>query len=107
MSFAIKQNDTSPAFSSTLEAPAGTPVDLTGATVQFKMTNRTTAAVKVDAVEATIVDAAAGKVSYSWAVGDTDTPGFYNAEWIVTFANGQRRTFPAADYLVVHVWAAL
>lgn len=106
MSFSIKRNDRSPAYEVTLEAPAGTPVDLTGCSVKFIMTLEGSSTAKVDA--AAVVDSAAdGEVSYSWGATDTDTAGLYRAEWQVTFAGGIKRTFPADGYLYVNVVADL
>lgn len=104
--FTIKRNDTAPAYEATLEAPAGTPVDLTGATVRFIMATPDMATVKVNA-SATISDAAAGEVTYSWQAADTDTAGTYRAEWQVTFGSGAIRTFPSNGYLSVVVLADL
>ena len=102
MSFNIKQHDRSPAFSVTLEAPAGTAIDLTGCSVKFIMTldGATTAAVSA---AATIDSAADGEVSYSWGATDTETAGLYRAEFEVTFAGGTKRTFPANDYLYINI----
>lgn len=102
MSFSIKRNDRQPTFDVTLEAPAGTPVDLTGCTVKLIMTKDGSSSSKVNAA-ATVTSAADGEVSYSWGATDTDTAGLYRAEWEVTFAGGTKRTFPAEDYLYVNV----
>lgn len=106
MSFNIKRNDRSPSFTSTLEAPAGTPVDLTGCNVKFIMTKDGESSPKVNAA-ATIDSVLDGEVSYSWGVTDTDTAGLYRAEWEVTFAGGVKRTWPAEDYLYINVQADL
>lgn len=57
---------------------------------------------KVNAA-ANITDEEGGEISYDWAVGDTDTPGLYYAEWVVTFGNGVPQTYPAEDYLWIVV----
>ena len=106
MAFIIKRNDRSPSFSVALEAPAGTPVDLTGTTVGFIMAPAGGGAVKVNA-SATIVSATDGTVTYAWGATDTDTAGLFKAEWEVTFAGGIKRTFPNDDYLYVNVVADL
>lgn len=102
MSFSIKQHDRSPDFSVTLEAPVGTPVDLTGTTVTFLMTLVGATTAKVNTT-ATVDSAEDGEVSYAWGATDTDTAGLYRAEFQVTFAGGIKRTFPADDYLYVKV----
>ncbi len=104
MSFNIKKGDRSPGYSVTLEAPAGTPVDLTGTSVKFIMTldDGVTTTPKIDAV-ATIDDEEAGEVTYSWGATDTNTAGLYRAEWEVTFAGSIKRTFPADGFLYINV----
>jgi hypothetical protein len=71
----------------------GTPVDLTGATVRFRMRLEETTTLKVDAV-ATIVNAVAGQVRYDWAANDVDTPGDYIAWWSITLASGKTQDTP-------------
>lgn len=90
--FYIKQNDTSPALQVTLKDGDGNVVDFTGATVVFSMSAG--GVVKVNEQAATSVDAANGVVKYSWAAGDTDTPGNYLGEFEVTFAGGAIQTYP-------------
>lgn len=106
MSFIIKRNDLSPRITSTFEAPAGTPVDLSGTSVRFIMTKDGASSPKVNQ-PATIISATAGSVEYAWSGTDTDTAGLYRAEWEVTFAGSIKRTFPADDYLYVYVVADL
>jgi hypothetical protein len=102
MSFAIKQNDRSPSFAVTIEAPVGTAVDVSGCTVTFIMTLDGATSPKVNTT-ATVTSAVAGQVQYDWGATDTDTAGLYRAEFQVTFANGIKRTFPANDYLYVDI----
>ena len=63
---------------------------------------RTGAAVVIDAA-ATIVTAAAGLVRYSWASGDTDTAGSYQAEFEVTYADGSIETFPNSSNIKIDI----
>lgn len=91
--FYIKQNDTGPAIAGTLERPDGTAVVVTGAAVRFHLRARGGTSTKVDAV-ATILNGAAGSVKYDWQVGDTDTGGYFEAEWEVTYSDGSVETFP-------------
>lgn len=91
--FFLKKDDLVPQIQSRLVDPSGY-VDLTGATVTFRMRlMNTTGARKVDAV-ASIVDAATGLVQYTWVSGDTDTPGYYDMEWHVVLSNDATVTFP-------------
>lgn len=98
--FHIKQNDRKEPFNATLKDSSGVAVDLTGATVLFRLRQFGAAAAKVNA-SAAIISAAAGTVRYSWASGDTDSPGEYEAEFQVTFSDGTIQTFPNAGVLSV------
>lgn len=100
--FFIKRNDTGPSIQGTLERPNGTAVDLTGATVRFHMRFKN-GATKVDAA-ATIVTAASGIVKYPWIAADTDTAGYYQAEWEVTYADSSVETFPNYEFQTVQVY---
>lgn len=98
--FQMRRNDTAPPIEATLTADS-TAVDLTDATVRFHMQD-TAGTVKVDAA-ATLVVAASGTVKYVWAAADTDTGGWFKAEWEVTFSDGTVRTFPNPGYTNVRI----
>ncbi len=61
----------------------GVAVNLTGATVKFKMRAVGSTTLKIDA-NAVIVTALEGKVRYDWQAADVDTAGFYLVWWTVT-----------------------
>ena len=61
--------------------------DLTGATVVFSMRNVETNVLKVTNAAATLVDANAGTIEYSWAAADVDTEGIFEAEFKVTIGS--------------------
>lgn len=104
--FTIKQSDTLPVLSATLKDAAGAAIDLTGATVTFRMRRRgRTGPLKIDAA-ATVVSALAGTVQYAWASGDTDTPGSYDAEFRLTLPAGQE-TVPNGNNLDIEVVSAV
>lgn len=44
---------------------------------------------------AVVVDQIEKKVEYSFADGETDTPGTYYGKFIASFSNGEKRSFPA------------
>lgn len=101
MNYQIKVNDLEPALKVQILG-----LDLTGCTVAFVMRLNSAAQVKVNA-PAVIDNAPTGKVSYAWSAGDTDTPGKYRAEWVITYSNGRKRTVPAGGYDTVEVIANL
>lgn len=102
--FHIKALDTAPVVTATLENGAGVPVNLAGVTsVRFLMrAMRGAASPKVNGA-AFVDDAAGGKVHYDWQTFDTDTPGGYRAEWVVTFSGGQVERFPNDHNLTIAV----
>ena len=100
--FNIKRNDTAPSIAGICERPAGTPVNVTGATVRFKMRDAKNKQSVVNAV-ATVVDGTAGSVRYDWQAEDTDTAGFFEAEWEVTYSDSTIETFPNDDFITVRI----
>ena len=68
----------------------GTPVDLTGASVRFRMRPMGSSTMKVDAA-ATIVTPSQGQLQYDWQAADVDTAGIYLAWWVVTFPSGKKQ----------------
>jgi len=73
-----------PSITENIVDSAGAAVDLTGATVQFRMRAVGSSTLKVDA-SATIVGApTGGNVRYDWAALDVDTAGEYLIWWVVT-----------------------
>lgn len=57
---------------------------------------------KVNAV-ATIVDASNGIVKYDFTASDTDTTGWYWAEFEVTFSDASIETFPNSGYFSIKI----
>jgi hypothetical protein len=108
--FLIKQNDELPNFQALLRTRVDDqnpqPVDLTGATVKFKMQSLGGGPLKVDA-PAVILDAITGSVSYEWVAADTDTVGQYRAEFEVTFLSGRVLSFPTQGFLPVQVMPSI
>lgn len=102
--FYLKKGDTLPRISATLKNSDGTPVNLTGATVKFRM-RAPGGPLKVDGA-AVVVDAAAGKVRYDWTGADTNTEGLFHAEWPVTFGSDVE-TIPNNGFLKVLIGPSL
>jgi len=96
--FTIKQNDTRPVYTGTIEI-GGVGVDLTNCTLLFKM---------VDDTGALLVNAAAvaygdqitnpGVFTYYWTAADTAQAGRMSAEVEVTFTDGKIQTFPTVGF---------
>ncbi len=108
--FTIKRNDTRPRLVTTLITDFGTaaegPVDLTSASaVKFLMRSESApagSAPKVNAA-ATISDAAAGIVTYTWVDGDTDTEGIFEGEFQITWSDDGVETIPNDSYISIQV----
>ena len=103
--FFIKRNDTSPIFRAILKDGDDVVVDVTGATVRFHMFDEDKVS-KVDAA-AVVNIGTAGDVQYEWIADDTDTAGFFDSEFEVTFSGGRIETFPNYAYQRVHIYEDL
>ncbi len=94
----IAQNDVLPAVAATLTDPPGAQLNLFGANVMFRLVNYHTGVVKVYATALKLqndqLPASFGQVAYNWTVGDTDTPGLYQAYFVVNFGNPASQSFP-------------
>jgi len=82
----------SPSVTDTIETESGA-VDLTGATVRFKMRSTTSATLVVDQL-AVIVSAVNGTVRYDWQTADVATAGLFLAWFEVTLASGKKQDTP-------------
>lgn len=96
--FTLKPGDLLPIFERILTNPDDTPFPLTGYSVAFRFRPRGPSGVWQGGAAA-IVSASGGHVSYTWAAGNTDVPGVYEAEWRCThLATGKVVTFPTAGF---------
>lgn len=96
--FTIKRGDTSPSIK---YAPG---VDLTGATVVFKMSSLDFTPKIAAGVVTVYNDAAEGDVmQYDWNAADTDTDGIHRAEYQVTYADGSIETFPNDGFITISI----
>lgn len=101
--FTIKAGDRLPKLRMTLTDGSGAALDLTGATVAFRMRAQRGGALISLTGSAAVITAASGIVEYSWGTGDTATPGEYFGEWVLTYAGPVTRTVPAPGYVTVSV----
>lgn len=104
--FYIAAGTRQPKITATLKDAAGVAVNLTGLSVRFRMRRPGVIAPKVDA-PAAIVSAAAGTVEYAWAALDTDTPGLFLYDWLVTFGDGTTAAYPTKGTNTVLIRAAV
>jgi hypothetical protein len=99
----IKAGDQNPIFTDTLTLKDGSVPPLAGAKLAFVLRSLTASApVKVTGT-ATITDLLSGAVQFAPTSSDTATPGLYQANWIVTYAQGSQQTFPTVGYLTVSI----
>lgn len=99
--FYLKQGDTSPYLRGTAYDSDDNVIDVTGASILFKM--RRIGGSKVVDATAAIVTASAGLVEYRWASGDTDVVGEYEGEFEITFASGKIETIPNKGYIPITI----
>ena len=95
--FVTKQDNTRDAMEATLERN-GVAVDLTTATVNFKMWLRGVCKVNRDVHIESAVD---GIVWVVWEAAEVDEPGTYSAEFTVTHLDGRVQIFPSDGYTTV------
>ena len=109
--YTVRQHDTAPVVTDTLEDSTGAAVNLTGATVKFHMASWDLATVVIANGTVTNIGGgaldASGGVQYQWQAADTLTRGAYKAEWQVTFSGGAVESWPNDGYAVVDIPADL
>jgi hypothetical protein len=99
----LKQGDRLPALRVQLLDANGAALDVTSATVTFRMRDARTKALKVAAGSTTKPNGGAdGVVQYAWATGDTDIVGSFEAEFACAFS-GLVQTVPTNSYVTVVV----
>lgn len=92
LNFYIKQNDTSPTIRATLKGAGNATLNLSGASVYFRMKRSSGDTLIEGAAE--IFDPTEGTVQYAWEAGDTSVAGTYKAEFELTYSDGKVETFP-------------
>jgi hypothetical protein len=85
----------------------GEPIDLTGKLVRMRMQPIAGGALKINALVVVLL-ASLGIISYTFTGTDTDTPGSYNLEFLITNADGSpgSETYPADSYLRLKIIAS-
>lgn len=95
--FNLKTGDTAPLLDAQLLDNEGNTIDLTGANVVFELFEPRGSDISLESAM-DVIDADSGNVRYEWADGDTDTPGRYRAQFVVTYPNDDVETFPSDGY---------
>lgn len=102
--YLIRQNDKDLVIRTILEDANGTPVNLSGATVRFHMSNIDGTATGSIATAAVNENATStGQVAYTLTAANTTTPGLYLAEFQVTFSSTAIQTYPNNRFILVRV----
>jgi hypothetical protein len=101
----LKRGDTRTVIKAIMRDSEGTPIDLTGCEVTFRMAPYGQPAT-IDR-PALVHDAVNGEVWVIWQSGETDTVGGYRAEFLVTYPDKKRETFPNGDYLNINILSNL
>jgi hypothetical protein len=91
-----------PSITENLVYEDGTPVDLTGATVAFKMRAVGSSTLKVNAAATVVGPAVNGNVRYDWAAVDVDTAGDWLVWWTVTVAGKTQDMLEVLIRIVAH-----
>ena len=99
----LQLGDTRPLLLATLFNPDGSAVNLSGATVAFRMRNAVSRALVINDQPATILSAGEGRVRYTWLAADTDTAGEFESWFVVTYGAGEVESFPNRDSHKVRV----
>ncbi|QUG41321.1 hypothetical protein KD050_18910 [Psychrobacillus sp. INOP01] len=95
----IIQGDTCHAIRAVLKNVDGVPIDIKGATVRFLMGVRD----KIYVENVAQQTGATGEVSYVFNSGETDVPGKFFIQFVVTYADGRVETFPHKDAIAFKI----
>lgn len=102
--FHIGEDDLNPALQVICTDDKGAVVPLDdAASVAFFMINPGVETPEVNGSAAVFVDKPAGIVEYRWVAGDVDTPGVYDAHFVVTWNDGKKTTFPNSRFITVKI----
>jgi hypothetical protein len=98
--FRIKENDTSPAI---LFALTPTSVNLNGAAALFRMRPIGSTAWAITESADIQIATVTPTLRYDWDATDTATPGFYEAEFVVTYSDNTVETFPNSGFITINI----
>jgi hypothetical protein len=100
--FQIVKGDLKPVLNVILQYEDGSAVNLTGANVNFQMSQN---GVQLLNKPCTIINATSGQVQYQWQAGDTNYLGLCPAQFLVTFSDGTTQSFPTSQDFIVEFMA--
>lgn len=106
--FSLKAHDTASSIFATLEDADGTPVNIQGAAIRFRMAPIAGGTVTINDVAtnaqngAGTLDGSTGKVVYGWATV-AGTAGLYLGEWQVTYSGGSIQTYPNQGFVLINI----
>lgn len=99
----LGEGDREPVLDAVIKDAAGSAIDLTGATVQFRYWLKGDADADATVVTCSLTDAANGSVRASWGASDTTTPGLYEGFFRVTFSSGKTMAAPNKAYIELRI----
>lgn len=105
MTFYIKQNDSLPTLQYRMLEADGSPVNLGETEVEFRMGSVPHEPILVGVAE--VIDEDTGLVEYTWEAGDTGNAGRFKGEFIITYPDGKRVSFPNHGYLDIRIESEL
>jgi hypothetical protein len=94
----MNTGDLSPSINATLQNSDGSAFNLTGCTAAFQLSQNGQV---LFTKPATVINASAGTVQYSWQSGDTNQYGVCTGVFIVTLPGGATQTFPTVGVFYV------
>lgn len=97
--FEVVSGGDAPAYALSLAYADGTIPNLVGATVTFRMRRYFQTDTQISE-SMTVLNAAAGTVSYTWQEGDLDVAGRYGVNVVVALASGKTVVFSGVDVLI-------
>ncbi len=104
MYFPIKAGDSFPPITGQLLDARNRPIAVNpGDSVRFRMKSQVPGLADSVAFDGSTDDGPLGKVRYDWQPGDTDTPGLFDAEFVIEREGGGTLTIPTEGYITVEV----
>lgn len=96
----LRKNDTAPNLPISCSRN-GSAIDLTGATVKFKIANEDGSRTNDAHNECTVTSATGGTCTYDLETGDIPTAGTYTGDVEITYSNGEVETMTQSVILNV------